>query len=145
MLKLAFGDETMSRTQTHDWFFMFKSGVIAVDDAERSGHPVTSKTKECVVQIKELVHENGRITICELAASTGRCVAKNDLRGGALEIGFSTTAMFLLSSLSVQEFLAKHSMTVALHPPYSQSHPATFLFFQNSSLHSRREDLITSL
>jgi len=29
MLKLAPGDETMSRTQTFDWFSKFKSGVMS--------------------------------------------------------------------------------------------------------------------
>jgi hypothetical protein len=31
MLKLATGDETMSRTQTSDWFSKFKSEVTSVD------------------------------------------------------------------------------------------------------------------
>jgi hypothetical protein len=31
MLKLAFEDETVNRTQTFDWFFKFKSEVTFVD------------------------------------------------------------------------------------------------------------------
>lgn len=62
MLKLAFEDHTMGRTQVFEWFAKLKSGVTCVKDAERAGRPSTSKTDE-----NELVHENRRITIRELA------------------------------------------------------------------------------
>jgi hypothetical protein len=44
MLYVAFGDQTMGRTQVSEWFTKFKSSVISVEDAKRAGRPLTSKT-----------------------------------------------------------------------------------------------------
>ena len=44
---------------------------------------------------------------------------ENNLRGGALEIGFYTTTMLLPICLSVLIFLSNNSMTFVPHPPYS--------------------------
>jgi hypothetical protein len=48
MLKLASRDETVSRTQTFDWFSEFKSGVMAID-AEGLGHLSTKQNIKCGV------------------------------------------------------------------------------------------------
>ena len=32
MLKLAFGEEVMSRTQTHEWYKCFKEGQTSIDN-----------------------------------------------------------------------------------------------------------------
>ena len=45
MLKIAFGEEAMCRTQTYEWWKCFKEGRISVDDDPRSGWPSTSKTE----------------------------------------------------------------------------------------------------
>jgi hypothetical protein len=37
MLKQAFGDEAMSRTETHEWYKPFKGGQTSVEDNECSG------------------------------------------------------------------------------------------------------------
>jgi hypothetical protein len=34
ILKQAFGDETMSRTQTHEWYKCFKEDETSVEDSE---------------------------------------------------------------------------------------------------------------
>jgi hypothetical protein len=34
MLKLAFGEKTMSRTQTFEWFSKFRSGMTSFEDNE---------------------------------------------------------------------------------------------------------------
>jgi hypothetical protein len=39
MLKQAFEDEAMSRTQTHEWYKPFKEGHTSVEGSERSGWP----------------------------------------------------------------------------------------------------------
>ena len=43
MLKTAFGEQTMGRSQTFQWFSRFKAGRTSTDD-ERSGRPVSSST-----------------------------------------------------------------------------------------------------
>jgi len=37
MLKQAFGDEAMIRTQTHEWYKHFKEGQISIADNEGAG------------------------------------------------------------------------------------------------------------
>jgi hypothetical protein len=37
ILKQAFGDEAMSRTQTHEWYNCFKEGQILFEDSILSG------------------------------------------------------------------------------------------------------------
>ena len=37
MLKIAFGEEAMCRTQTYEWWKRFKEGRTSVDDDPRSG------------------------------------------------------------------------------------------------------------
>ena len=42
MLKTAFGEQAMVRSQTFQWFSQFKAGRTSTDDDERSGRPVSS-------------------------------------------------------------------------------------------------------
>jgi hypothetical protein len=37
MLQQAFGDEAMSRTQTHEWYKCFKEDQTSIEDNEHSG------------------------------------------------------------------------------------------------------------
>jgi hypothetical protein len=37
MFKQVFGDEAMSRTQTHEWYKYFQEGQTSIEDSERSG------------------------------------------------------------------------------------------------------------
>jgi ribosomal protein S25 len=53
------------------WHSRFKAGRVSVEDVERSGRPSTSKTTENVEKIRELVHEDRRRTIHELADTVG--------------------------------------------------------------------------
>jgi hypothetical protein len=65
-LKLAYGEETLSRIQTFELFSKFKSGMIYVEDTKLSGCPHTSKMDENVVQIKEFVPRNKYLTTCKV-------------------------------------------------------------------------------
>jgi hypothetical protein len=53
------------------WHSRFKAGQVSVEDDERSGRPGTSKTTENVEKIREIIHENRRRTIHELADTVG--------------------------------------------------------------------------
>jgi len=61
MLKIAFGEEAMCRTQTYEWF-----GSISVDDP-RSGRPSTSKTDDNVAYDREVIRSNRHLTVREVA------------------------------------------------------------------------------
>jgi hypothetical protein len=52
MFKLAFREETSSRTQTFYWFLKFKSGVTSTNDAEHSGCPSMNKMAENVAEVQ---------------------------------------------------------------------------------------------
>jgi hypothetical protein len=95
----------MSRTQAFDWFLMLKTGVTSVKDAECLGYPSASK------------------------------LYSNKLSSGALDTGFSTTTMLLLtwrfSGISVN-LLTSHNFK-----------PATFLFFCKSSWYYFGRDFMT--
>ena len=46
MLKTAFGEQVMGRSQTFQWFSRFKAGRTSTDDNKCVGRPVSSSTPE---------------------------------------------------------------------------------------------------
>ena len=50
MLKHAFGEEVVSRTQTHQWYKRLKEGRTSTEDNERLG-PTISKNEENVQKV----------------------------------------------------------------------------------------------
>ena len=50
-LKEAFGDNATGQTQTYEWFKVFKTGWMSVDDGERSGRRPTGTTTENVTKV----------------------------------------------------------------------------------------------
>ena len=67
MLKIAFGEEAMCRTQTYEWLKRFKEGRTSVDDDPRSGRPSTSKSDDNVATVREVIRSNRRLTVREVA------------------------------------------------------------------------------
>src|SRR5215510_11789421 len=67
MLKIAFREEAMCRTQTYEWWKRFKEGRTSVDDDPRSGWPSTSKTDDNVAKVREFIRANRRLTVREVA------------------------------------------------------------------------------
>ena len=54
MLKIAFREESIGRTQTYEWYKHFKEGRTSVDDDPCSGRPSTSKTDDNVAKVREV-------------------------------------------------------------------------------------------
>jgi hypothetical protein len=52
VVKIAFAEQTVGRTLVFDWFCMYKSSVMSVEDAKHSGHPLMCKTDENVDELK---------------------------------------------------------------------------------------------
>jgi hypothetical protein len=77
VLKQAFGNESMGRTQTYDWYKRFKHGRISIEDDPRSGRPSTSTDDQHVAQVRSVIHSNQRLAVREVAKecdiSLGSC------------------------------------------------------------------------
>ena len=63
MLKTAFGEQSMGRSQTFQWFSRFKAGRTSTDDDERSGRPVSSSTPEMIEKVRHTIRKDRRRTI----------------------------------------------------------------------------------
>ena len=67
LLKTAFGDKCLSRSNVFIWFNRFKNGRESVEDDPQPGRPSTSKTDENIVKIHDLVRSDRRLTIREMS------------------------------------------------------------------------------
>lgn len=67
MLQKAYGDGAMRKTAVYEWYTRFQEGREEVDDDGRPGRPSTSKTDENIDKVKDIVLQNRRITIREVA------------------------------------------------------------------------------
>ena len=71
VLQKIFGDLTMSQKNVYKGYKDFKEGRERVDHLERPGRPSTLTDEQHVNQSKELVDENRRLTIRDLADTIG--------------------------------------------------------------------------
>ena len=71
MLKTAFGEQAMGRSQTFQWFSPFKEGRTSTYDDERSGRPVSSSTPEMIERVHQIIREYRRSTIDEVSMLVG--------------------------------------------------------------------------
>ena len=63
MLKVAYGECTVSHKSIYKWYKLFTEGREEVNDNARPGRPSTSTTNENTEAVKKIVMENRRITI----------------------------------------------------------------------------------
>jgi len=71
MLKTTFGEQSMGRSQTFQWFSRFKAGRTSIDDDERSGRPVSSSTPEMIERLRQIIREDRRRTIDKVSMLVG--------------------------------------------------------------------------
>ena len=71
MLKVAFGDQALNKTQVFEWYKRFREGRETLEDDPRSGRPATAITEENVEKTKQIVLDNRRITVRELEEELG--------------------------------------------------------------------------
>ena len=71
MLKTAFGEQAMGRSQTFQYFSRFKAGGTSTDDDERSGQPVSSSPPEMIERVHQIIREYLRRTIDEVSMLVG--------------------------------------------------------------------------
>ena len=71
MLKTAFGEQAMGRSQTFQWFSQFNAGRTSIDDDERSSRPVSSSKPEMIEWVRQIIREDRRRTIDEVSMLVG--------------------------------------------------------------------------
>ncbi|PNF33096.1 hypothetical protein B7P43_G15744 [Cryptotermes secundus] len=71
MLKTAYKDDAMGKTQVFEWLSRFKNGEMSIDDKLRSGRPSMARTHENVEKIREIIKEDRRRTIEEIVELSG--------------------------------------------------------------------------
>ncbi|PSN45494.1 hypothetical protein C0J52_22166 [Blattella germanica] len=67
----VFGDDAMGVTQIKQWFNRFKNGRKFVESDERPGRPQTARNAAVVGSVRNLILEDRRLTLREIAADVG--------------------------------------------------------------------------
>jgi hypothetical protein len=91
MLQEAFGDNTMSQSETSLWYKRFKDGRTSFDDDERSGRPSTSTTPEILANVREAILSDRRRTIHDVCEIVG--------------LSYGTVQRILADNLNIDAFL----------------------------------------
>jgi len=73
MLQQAYGEDCLSRTQCHEWYQRFKSGRTSIEDDPKSGRPSTSMDDDHVEKVLDLIRQNCRLTVREVAEEVAIC------------------------------------------------------------------------
>ena len=71
MLSKTYGESVMSKTKVYEWYKRFQHGREEIEENDRPGRPSTSRTDENVEKVKEMVMNDRRITIREVADDVG--------------------------------------------------------------------------
>ncbi|XP_039951452.1 protein GVQW3-like [Bactrocera tryoni] len=67
MLQKNFGESALSKTPTYEWYRAVKGGRETVEDLTRFERPSSSMTDVNVEKMKEIVAENGHVSLREIA------------------------------------------------------------------------------
>ena len=98
ILTKVYGESTMSKTRVYEWYKRFQDGRADVEDDERPGRPSTSTTDENAEKVKEMVMNDRRITIREIANDVGISIGSCLKIHGKTIHGFCTCSHFIASS-----------------------------------------------
>ena len=124
MVKTAFGEQGMRRSQTFQWFSRFKAGRTSTEDDERSGRPVSSLTPEMIERVRQIIREDSRRTIDEVSMLVG----PDQWRNNTWLLHHDNAPAH--SALLTRRFLTDNNMSMVPHPPYSHDlAPSDFFLF----------------
>jgi len=93
MIQQGFGDQSLSRTQVFQWHTWFKTSRTSVDDDKHTARPTSCTTPEAVARIQELIHQDRRWTIRDIAEE--------------MEVGYGTCQQVLTKELGMHRVAPK--------------------------------------
>jgi histone-lysine N-methyltransferase SETMAR len=93
MIQQGFGDQSLSHAQVFQWHARFKADRTSVDDDERTGRPTSCTTPETVALIQELIRQDRRLTIRDIAEE--------------VKVGYGTCQRVLTEELGMHRVAAK--------------------------------------
>ena len=115
MLKVAYGECTVSQKSVYKWYTLFTEGQEEVNDDARPGRPSTSTTNENTEAVKKIVMENRRITIREVAKDVGITVGSGHAIFSDILGLKRVTAKFVPKLLNF-DLLTRHCLFVIFWP-----------------------------
>jgi hypothetical protein len=71
MLKHAYGEDCLSRSQCHEWYQGFKLDRISIEDDPKCARPSTSMDDDHVEKVLAVIRQNRCLTIREVAEEVG--------------------------------------------------------------------------
>ena len=93
MIQQGFGDQSLSHTQVFQRHTCFKTDRTSVDNDEHTGRPTSCTIPETVARIQELIRQDGRRTIPDIAEE--------------LEVGYGTCQRVLTEELGMHRVASK--------------------------------------
>jgi len=73
MLRQAYGENCLSRTQCHEWHRRFKWDRTSIEKDPKSGRPSTSMDDDHVQEVLAVIRRICRVTVREVAEEVGTC------------------------------------------------------------------------
>jgi hypothetical protein len=71
MLKQAYGDDCLSRTQCCEWYQRYKSSKTSTEDDPKTGRPSTSTDYDHVEKVHAVIRENRHLTVRKVCEEVG--------------------------------------------------------------------------
>ncbi len=68
---VVYGDHAPSCTTVFEWARCFKDGRLSIEDDPRCGRPITATDEQTVKAVENLIIEDRRITIQQIAYALG--------------------------------------------------------------------------
>jgi hypothetical protein len=95
----VFGDAALGKTAVYKWIQRFKEGRTNTEDDDRSGRPCSSSTADNIHAVQELILQDRRITLNEIAHLLD--ISVGTVSGIVEDLGFSKlTARWIPKLLS---------------------------------------------